>query len=251
MTEHTHMPYALWHGQTRIVPRTGFVFRRLPQKVFFIGFNKTATSALFLLMLAAGVRTIHSSGNGKLFGRTPEERAAIPHATKHMAANLAAGHDPLAGLEAFDCFMDLTAGPQDLCLQFKALHAAYPDAIFVLNTRPRADWVTSRINHGKSVTAAAKYFNIPKAQVPDHWTATFDVHHAAVRAHFALAPDQFLEWDITTPVTLLTTFLNRAGVAADPAHFFRIRETNGLHYPAPLAVLAQPQDVPILPRIQD
>lgn len=252
MTDTTHMPYALWHGRTKIVPRPEFAFRRLPQKLFFIGFNKTATSALFLLLLSAGVRTIHSSGNGKLFGRTLEERAAIPHATKQMAANLDAGHDPLAGLEAFDCFMDLTTGPRDLCLEFKTLHAAYPDATFVLNTRPKDAWITSRINHGKSVTAASNHFGIPKAEVPTHWASLHDAHHAAVRSHFADAPPhQFLDWDITSPVTQLTEFLAQSGITADPAHFFRIRETKGLHYPPPIAVLEQPQDVPILPATQD
>ncbi len=244
----THLPYALYHHATPVLPRPNFTFRRLPQKLFFIGFNKTATSALHLLMLCSGVRAIHSSGNGKLFGRTPAERAAIPHATRHMADNIAADHDPLAGLEPFDCFMDLTIGPVDLCLDFDILHAAYPDAIFVLNTRDRDAWVTSRIKHGKSVKAAAAHFDIPREDVPALWAQQFDDHHAKVRTHFAASQtNNFLEWDISTPVSLLTGFLKTAGITADPAHFFRIRETDADYYPKPLLIRAQPQDIAILP----
>ncbi|MEO1284570.1 MAG: hypothetical protein AAFV92_06795, partial [Pseudomonadota bacterium] len=115
---------ALMTGMQLIMPPEGFAFHRTPRRVYFIGFNKTATSSLAIMMMASGVLSIHSSGNGKLFGRSESEQARIPHATQHMLANIEAGRPPILGLEDYDAFMDLTVGPTDLCLQFETFFAA-------------------------------------------------------------------------------------------------------------------------------
>ena len=228
------------------MPRPGFAFQRTQKKVFFIGFNKTATSSLALLMMASGVLSLHSSGNGKLFGRTAGERAVIPHATKHMLANLEAGRDPIDGLDSYDAFLDLTVGPIDLCRQFREVFETHPTAVFVLNTRPLDDWIASRIAHRRSVADAARHFQLTADQVIEKWRADYRDHHADARAFFeAAAPAQFLEWDIRTAPVHLADFLRSHGIVVDPAYYFHVRETGGLYFPQPLRAVARPASVPI------
>lgn len=245
MTSHHHLPAALFDGPTPILPRPGFVFRRTPKRLFFIGFNKTATSALHMMLIASGIRAIHGSGNGKLFGRSEEERALIPHAMQHIQSNLMAGNDPIAGLGNFDAFLDLTLGTDDLCTQFKAFHTHHPDAVFVLNTRPEDSWIASRSGHKKSVAEAAEHHKVTPDAVPAIWRRQFRDHHTSVRTHFA-GVSTFLEWQLGKPVSDLTDFLAGFGIPADPAYFFRLRETGGLYFPPPLRVMKMPTDVPIL-----
>lgn len=252
MTASHRMDYMLLDQNTPVLPRPDFAFYRTPQKIFFIGFNKTATSALFILMTCAGVRSIHSSGNGKFFGRTQAEKDRIPHALRHVEANIKARKDPLDGLEDYDCFMDLTAGPRDICRDFDILHKAYPDAYFILNTRDKDAWITSRAQHRKSIRFAAQHFGLPRRKIRGLWAQHFDEHHAKARQYFAKhSPDRFLEWDITHDPALLTQFLAKAGVKANPQDYFRIRETNGTHYPEGFVVLQKTTHVPIFPSRDD
>ena len=238
---------ALFNGSTPIMPRPGFAFRRTPRKVIFIGFNKTATSSLSIMLMASGVLNIHSSGNGKLFGRPPEEQAVIPHATEHMLTNLEAGQPPLTGLDGYDAFMDLTVGPVDLCLRFEAFFRADPQALFILNTRPVEDWIRSRIAHRRSVKVAARHFGLNRGQVIEKWRADYRDHHARARAFFAThVPGQFLEWDIAQAARPLAQFLAGHGVVINPNYFFRLRESGGLFFPEPLKVYGTDHVVPIL-----
>ncbi|MEM6620376.1 MAG: sulfotransferase [Pseudomonadota bacterium] len=228
------------------MPRPGFAFTRLPRRIFFIGFNKTATSALHLMMLASGVRALHGSGNGKVFGRTRAERATVGHAMRRIWRNLEAGRPPIEQLEAYDCFLDLTFGAHDLCRRFRDFDAAYPDAVFVLNTRDRESWLSSRGAHKNSVAVAAEKFGCDPGDVRARWAADFDAHHRETRAHFA-GSSRFWEWDITGDVRELTGFLNSQGVPADPAYYLRVRETGGLYLPPPWRVVMTPTDVSVRP----
>lgn len=240
-----HLPAALLDGATPVLPRPDFAFRRTRQKVFFIGFNKTATSALHMMMLASGVRALHGSGNGKLFGRRQAERDKVPNVAQHIASNIDADRDPIAGLGDYDAFLDMTVGPRDLCRKFKAFHHHHPSAIFVLHTREREAWIKSRIGHKKSVRETAQTLGVPEVEVPGHWRKDFDDHHAEVRSYFVDNP-RFFEWNIVNKINILADFLNGCNVPADPAYFFRIRETGGLYFQPPLRAVLAPSDVPIL-----
>lgn len=246
-TEYYEFHAALLQGDKPIYPRDGFAFHRISRRVFFLGFNKTATSALWMLMSASGLRAIHSSGNGKLFGRPAAERQSIPHAADHIAANLVAGRDPIKGLEAYDVFMDLTVDTKDLCLAFEAFYAAHPNALFVLNTRPEEDWLRSRCNHRRMLKSAAKAWEMSEAQVQERWRSSYRQHHNRMRGFFAdTAPEQFLEWDIASPVTHLVDFLQGFGIRIDPEYYFRLRETDEQYYPPPLNIRACKYRAPIL-----
>ena len=237
---------ALMTGMQPIMPREGFAFHRTPRRVYFIGFNKTATSSLAIMMMASGVLSIHSSGNGKLFGRPESEQARIPHATQHMLANIEAGRPPILGLEDYDAFMDLTVGPTDLCLQFETFFAADPNALFILNTRPVEDWIKSRIAHRRSVKQAARHYRLTPDQVVEKWRSEYHAHHAHARAFFAKeAPGQFLKWDIRSPATGLSEFLISHGIPLHPEYYFKIRETGGLFLPPPLRAIIADVNVPI------
>ncbi|PSL21214.1 sulfotransferase [Shimia abyssi] len=242
---------ALFHDATPVLPRPGFAFRRTGRKIIFIGFNKTATSSLAMLMMASGILTIHSSGNGKLFGRPEAEQATIPHATRHIKANLDAQRPPLHGLEGYDVFIDLTVGPHDLNLRFAEFHAAYPDALFILNTRSVQGWLASRRAHKKLVQITAKYLVLRPWQVLEKWRNDFATHHANARTYFARnAPDQFFEWPVSAPPEQLATFFARHDIPLAPSLYFHIRETGGLFLPPPLKAIAHPTEIPILPSNQ-
>ena len=72
-----------------------------------------------------------------------------------MYANLAEGRELLAGYEEFDAFTDMeyldefgTTYLEGYKL-YPHLAAQYPNAVFILNTRNREDWIRSRLVHGK------------------------------------------------------------------------------------------------------
>lgn len=241
---------ALYDGDTPVLPRDRFVFRRTPRRIFFIGFNKTATSSIMIMMMASGIRTLHSSGNGKIFGRSPAEKHLIPNAIFHIRDNIEKGVRPIEGLEDYDAFMDLTAGPVDLCLHFRAFYRAYPDALFILNTRPEDNWITSRMKHKHSVQKAAKFYDMTPRQVIRMWRKNYRQHHKRVRRFFgARAPTQFLEWDIGSGPAELAVFLDRFDIKIDPKYYFRLRETDEAYFPPPLRIERCTYAAPILPYV--
>lgn len=81
------------------------------QKIFVIGFNKTATTTFHELFIKNGLKSSH---NGSYWD-----------------------------LDKYDCFSD----NGDL-RNFQNLHKIYPEAIFILNTRPLNKWLISRFEHG-------------------------------------------------------------------------------------------------------
>jgi hypothetical protein len=167
---------------------------RTAPRIFCVGLNKCGTTSLDRMFRASGLRSV-SSGHAKM------RPAAIT-----MFANLSAHRPLIAGLERFAAFSDLNFLSSRIYLDahvlFARLDAENPDARFVLNTRPKDDWLRSRAEHaspkGKSFAERfAKAFRVPPVEVRDIWAEQWDRHHAAVRGHFDGRSDRFAEFDVS------------------------------------------------------
>jgi len=172
--------------------------RRDP-KVFQIGFNKCGTRSLFRFFLANGLPSVHfvrGEGNRKL--------SEIPGVVaRDMLINMTTGRRPFEGYEEFVLFTDIMGPPNNPIFEgqfyFKEIYDAYPNAVFILNTRNEDDWVHSRLQHGKGRLAEKfqKHYHLKdESEVIDLWRRQWRAHHAAVTKFFSDKKDQFIYFDI-------------------------------------------------------
>lgn len=165
-----------------------FVRALRPDPIFQIGFNKCGTTSLHHFLLASGIPSLHWA-QGLLAER--------------MVARMEAGQDPLRDFPHTIGFTDMVALRLGRLVEpykrFETLHRWYPDALFILNTRDRENWIASRAAHefrGNRLRAVyAKCLEISEEEVADFWRAEWDSHHTLVRAYFRSAPN-FLEFNI-------------------------------------------------------
>ena len=163
-------------------------------RIFCVGFNKCGTTSLDRMFRGSGLRSV-SSGHAKM-----------RPAAATMFCNLSACRPLLTGLERFTAFSDLNYLTGKVYLDahvlFERLDREHPGAFFVLNTRPKDEWLRSRAEHraprGASFLARfARAFEVRPEEAAAIWSDQWDRHHAAVRAHFAGRDDRFTEFDIT------------------------------------------------------
>jgi len=160
----------------------------MPERVFQIGFNKCGTRTLHRFFELNGFRAVHWD-RGNL--------------AKSLYRNLANGESLLKGYEHCDAFSDMEHITGEFAFEgyklFPQLADAFPDALFLLNTRDREDWIRSRLAHRDGV-----YADIWKALlgVPDeesltaYWRADWERHHERVQTFFARPGLRFLKFDI-------------------------------------------------------
>lgn len=155
-------------------------------KIIQIGFNKCGTRSMFRFFRQNRIKSIHWSKG--IVGRD-------------MAINLTTGRKPFAGYEDFVFYSDLM-GPVGLPVfeaqfHFRELHAAYPDALFILNTRSEDSWLRSRLRHPEFIRRFQRHYRLEAdAEVEGLWRDQWRAHHAAVHAYFADRPQQLLVFDI-------------------------------------------------------
>jgi hypothetical protein len=140
-------------------------------KVFCVGFNKTATMTLSRLFEGMGLRAAHN------FRWTDWSIAR-----------------DRARLDEWDAFSD--GG----CASIRNLDEMYPDARFILNTRPLRSWVLSR---HKAV---------------DRWVRIRNSYHAHVARFFQGRPDKLLVVDVEDACAheRIARFLGRAAPTGRP-----------------------------------
>ncbi len=162
----------------------------MAMKIFQIGFNRCGTRTIYKYFAANRVRSVHWD-NGRL--------------ARRIFLNLANGDDLLAGYSSFDVFTDME------CLDgthhfeayklFPYFAAQYPDAIFILNTRDREDWIKSRLKHvgGGYAGRYKQYLGIGSDEIlTDVWRAEWDRHHRRVMDFFEGKPYRFFICRIET-----------------------------------------------------
>jgi hypothetical protein len=162
-------------------------------KVFCVGFNKTGTTSLHHWFVAAGLDSSHDA--------TYQKR------TRTM------GREALRSyLDAHDAFSDGERANVPI------LRDLYPDAKFVLNTRPMRSWLESRVKHvfrwrggalapptaddrprpGPHSGGMAREYLRDPAQAISDWIDRREVHHRAVLELFPTDDSRLLVVDVTT-----------------------------------------------------
>lgn len=199
-------------------------------RVFQIGFNTCATTALYKMFAHAGVPSIHSSGRIWRIQKHPAVVGKNVQETIHD--NIEGGHEPLQGLEDFDAFFDMEFTRTGLEIEnyrrFAVLAEAYPDAKFILNVRDKKSWLKSRARraNGDYLAVAMERLNGSEQDVLEQWSQDFDTHNRAVQAYFADKPERLIVFDIdTTPITDLIAFM-APEIRLRKRHWFMHRSTD-------------------------
>ncbi|MCT8161207.1 sulfotransferase [Pseudoruegeria sp. SHC-113] len=145
--------------------------------MFQIGFNRCGTRAIGRFLEHHGYRAAHWE-----FGQLARD----------LQSDLAAGRRPLAGWAEVDVFTDIEqvdeSGLIEGFREFRALHAAYPKALFVLNTRDVEAWLRSRARHaeGAYLQSYRKHRGLPhRHAVLDAWRRDWFAHHLDVIDYFS------------------------------------------------------------------
>lgn len=122
-----------------LIPAT-LTFGEPMKKIFVVGPGRCGTTSLHKFFLANKIASIHHHDeHGNLADR--------------IISNASAGLDPLSALESYTAFSDMHSRTGGLyvtpLLTRKVLLEAYPEEIYILNTRNFDAWMKSRKNHRK------------------------------------------------------------------------------------------------------
>lgn len=169
-------------------------------KIFFVGYNKCATSAIFRFLARQGIKSGHWQHGNQNLALEIERRATDSIALKRF-------------LNRWTAYSDLTLSSDELMLDgnrhFRLFHELFPNAYFVLNDRDPDRWVASRMSHreGQFARRSAKFHGCSITELPSKWKRERDAHNAAVLAHFA-GHHRFLHFRVDQePVSKLIDFL--------------------------------------------
>ena len=161
----------------------------MPSKVFQIGFNKCGTRTVHRFLELNGFRAVHWDRG---------------HLARRMYRNLTDGETLLKGYEHFETFSDMEHVTAGFAFEgyklFPRLADEFPDALFLLNTRDREDWIQSRFNHRDGAYARqwkALVGAPDDASLADYWRADWERHHERVTTFFARRNQRFLTFDIS------------------------------------------------------
>ncbi len=160
-------------------------------KIFVIGFNKCGTSSLHYFFKQNGLRSFHWGG------ASPKSNGALI-----VFNNLMLGRDLLDGIDHFDVYSDLSFANDLIYVEasrfFKEIHEQYPEAYFILNTRPVKKWLESRLNHGDGSLKerSMSVYNCSEQELRVIWKNQYQKHSDDVRAFFKRTRGHFLEFNI-------------------------------------------------------
>ncbi|WP_420568449.1 sulfotransferase [Thalassovita sp.] len=188
-------------------------------KVFQVGFNKCATRSLAQFFEDNGYAAAHYLG-GRL--------------ARNIRNSKAAGTLPLERWSDTVLFSDMELVTEDALIEsykdFAFLDQCFPDAHFILNTRRVEAWLLSRLRHENGdylKRYMAAYGDDNPLHALQRWQEDWNVHHQAVRMHFADCPDRFLEFDIDNddPEKIVAHF--RGTLDLDPEKWGHRGKTTG------------------------
>lgn len=163
--------------------------------IFVIGFNKTATNSIHQLFAAHGVPGIHWDA-GRL--------------GLSMLRNAVAGRRIFEGYDQnYRVFSDMYYRNSNFCFEgntlFRQMHACYPRALFLYNTRPLESWIRSRLKHKSPINQeplVSTYKRILNTDdehvVIKYWRQTRLRFEEDIRSYFRQSTN-YSELDITDP----------------------------------------------------
>jgi hypothetical protein len=129
-------------------------------KIFVIGFNKTATSTFHTLFEMNGLTSQHDGSRWEV--------------------------------EDYQCFSD--NGDK---MDWKTYAGDWPNSLFILNLRPLAPWIRSRAKHCYPEKLGWGY--PPRRGIFRRWINDRNHHHLEVLRHFEDSPERLILVDITKP----------------------------------------------------
>jgi len=164
----------------------------MPRKFFQIGFNKCGTTSIARFFKRNGFRCANWEC-GKL--------------ARRLRQNLQENRFILSGYEHYHAYTDMEhVTAQDFCygfMYYRQIFEQVEDAMFILNTRDKDNWVRSRLNHhihGTNESYAACYQAfyglVDISAVIERWRKEWDAHHAAVQEF--IPPERLLVFNIET-----------------------------------------------------
>ena len=161
----------------------------MPSRVFQIGFNKCGTRTVHRFLELNGFRAVHWD-RGRL--------------ARRMYRNLTNGETLINGYDHFQTFSDMEHVTAGFAFEgyklFPQLAQQFPDALFLLNTRDREDWLASRLSHRDGAYAQQwkAFIGVSDdASVIDYWRSDWERHHERVTTFFAKRSVRFLTFDIS------------------------------------------------------
>jgi hypothetical protein len=159
-------------------------------KIIQIGFNKCGTRSISRLLGLAGLPRVDWL-RGKL--------------ARDAAARMALGEAPFADYPKAIGFTDIEnmrvwQPPMvEFYKEYAYMYRHYPDAFFILNTRDKQRWLTSRLNHKNYVWKYRWFYKVwSRNEILRRWAEDWDRHHEAVEAFFADKPGQLCVYNIET-----------------------------------------------------
>jgi hypothetical protein len=160
-------------------------------KIFGIGFYKTGTTTLYDALRTLGYHTVNGDKPGSYPGADDGAR---------MIQQIDAGDFRLSTFEMFDAFTD-----NPYFRIWREIYALYPDARYILTVRDEDAWIASCVKffRHRRIRPMRVWMFGPHANPArdaasrQAWLDAYRAHNAAVRAHFASRPQQFLEFDPT------------------------------------------------------
>ncbi len=186
-------------------------------KIFFIGFNKCATTSIHQIMTEAGIRSDHwMRGQENIALRIESVISSKDELRRYMRPATA--------------YSDICYFSNDRIIEanqyFRQYENAYPEAYFVLNDRNVEAWIRSRASHrkGQLLERFMAFHETSADAVKELWRETHDSHVQAVLTHFSGNP-KFLHFHVDRdPPESLTSFLAPT-FKIDPESWKKINQT--------------------------
>ena len=118
----------------------------MTSKIFFLGYNKTATCSIYQLMTTNGIKC---------------------------------QHDSKWDIDKYQAFCDC-GDLQD----YKKLYEMYPNAYFILNTRNIKDWLLSRLKHGFTYKQREFGYPAPSFDIVEKWLIARLEYYKELKEYF-------------------------------------------------------------------
>ena len=158
-------------------------------KVFFLGFNKTATTSIHRLFEFSGYVSYHHLIGGK-------------NLVKVIDGNLRNNKPILHNISDATAYSDLSYYKKNQTIEgnqwYSELYKEYPDSFFILQTRNVEAWLDSRTKHkkGQFIQRCMKSHNVDtKDEMRELWRKDKEQRENEIRIFFRGHP-KFMIFDI-------------------------------------------------------
>jgi len=145
-------------------------------KIFQIGFNRCATTALHVFFKKNGLISIHWADRWL---------ARWIHQNHQRGCRL------LDGCDSFQFYSDMEDAPHLYAhiLYYKQLDQQYPGSKFILNIRSKDKWLLSRLRFGRYCEEFAVAHGLSVSQTVALWAQQWDEHIIDVLQYFKSRPN--------------------------------------------------------------